>query len=174
MNTLLKTLENVSEHRKRNIKRAITGFFFAAMFSVIPFMIDTAAEAYLKYIVQVDDVFVYHKVEPVNLQNGRTIPLSMMSESTWYEQNGQVTWNDVLRCEVGGLISEQTTFDLNFIPPRPLGERGSGVWQYNGELPETANICTIRSTIRWCYDHLNNPVCKEQTINSEPIVFTGN
>jgi hypothetical protein len=167
---LKKTLSKTPE-RKSATKRIISMLIFMSLFSFIPFVINTVATIYLTYFVTQQDVFIYHEVRPYVTPNDGSEPLAMISETTWFEKGAHVIWNDTLRCEVGGLISEQTTEEYAFEPPRPLGERGSGQWQFNGRLPQNDNVCTMKSVIRWCFNHLSEPVCKTQRINSQPIIF---
>ena len=140
------------------------------LFVFIPTVSDSFRDVYLKYIVQSDDIFIYHDILPAQAINSVQEPLSMVSDTTWFKDGGDVEWVDVLRCEQGGYISEQTTQDFNFEYKKEFGQRNTGNWQYNGSLPSiTPNECVMRSSIRYC--HPDSDVCENTSLESKPIYF---
>lgn len=170
-----KIRQHLSRYPKRKIalKRLFPAFAFALMFSFIPFIIDTVSSTYIKHVIEAKDVFVYKKVSPVTPISDLEKPLLMNSLVTWFKVGGDVSINDVLICNEGGRISEQSIYQFNFTPEK-IGTEYIDYWQYNGRLPDDDNVCSIKKTVRYCFTHLNDPVCKTQTFTSEPIIFEKN
>lgn len=151
-------------------KRFVSGAIMSLLFVFIPVVSESLRDVYLEYLVQVDDIFVYHDVMPAQLVTSQDSAISMVSDTTWYKDGGDVEWLDVLRCEQGGYISEQTTKEFNFQYSKKFGIRSTGTWQYNGALPSIVpNTCHIRSSIRYC--HPSSDICENQSIESAPITF---
>ena len=120
------------------------------------------------------DFFEYRSTNPIKQEFEFGEPLDIVSDSAWHEK-GDVTWNDILRCDFGTgneyqFFSNTYTRADDFPSLRSLGLFEENTWVYTGKIPEVRPAkCFIDSTISFI--EKKHDIVKTQQISSGEFIY---
>jgi len=146
---------------KNRIKHYVLDFLFNGFIGLAIFFV---LKFTFFYFSPTDWYFTYSSVEPVAVPVDITQDYILMESTLQNFREGDMMWNDVLRCKGANgrfnYVGEDNTSAATIVVSD--GEVTSQ-WEYNGAMPREASLCRLESTIT---RHLQFGIEKQQFIQS--------